>query len=351
MLSAGAQAVQSSASVPAAMLREDRTGVWNGPAPAGSMGRTQNGAMTAPPQSESTLLPGGTRMPLIGFGTYKVDKAESVRTAITKGYRLIDCAAYYKNEETVGQGMAEFIRDGHREELFIISKIWNTAHRPQLARESCEKTLKDLGCKYLDLMLMHWPDAWQPGSGDPGTPDESVTIQQTWEAMEKMVDDGLVKHLGVSNFSLTQVEGLLQHARIKPVANQIELHPFLAQRKLVGVCARKGVQCIAYSPLGHADATVLNHEVIQQVAQDLGRTPAQVCLKWNVQRGVTVIPRSQNPKNIKANIDGLFNWVLPREAKAKLDTLDVGSRKVSPKWHDWGNVEEGGATKPSIALA
>lgn len=352
------QGMQTSAGLstsgPAAALREDRTGVWNGPAPVGSTGRTQNGAMTAAtavPQSDFLLLRSGAKLPLVGFGTYKVDKADSVRCAIAEGYRHIDCASFYGNEETIGEGMAEFISHGHRSELFITSKIWNDAHRPKLVRASCEKSIKDLGCEYLDLLLMHWPEAWEPDSGMPGKPDDTVTIQQTWEAMEELVDRGLVKHLGVSNFSVKQVEELLECARIKPVANQVELHPFLPQRKLVGVCARKGVHCIAFSPLGHSDPGVINDEVMKEVAQELGRTSAQVCLKWNVQRGVPVIPRSQNPKNIKANIDGIFDWVLPRAAKAKLDTLDSGIRKVTNEWHDWGDVEEGGASKPSKVLA
>ncbi|KAL0025391.1 hypothetical protein WJX79_003513 [Trebouxia sp. C0005] len=343
-----------STSGPAAALQEDRTGVWNGPAPVGSTGRTQNDAMTAAtdaPQSEYLLLRSGAKLPLVGFGTYKVDNADSVRCAIAEGYRHIDCAAFYGNEETIGEGMADFINQGHRSDLFITSKVWNDAHRPKLVRASCERSIKDLGCEYLDLLLMHWPEAWEPESGMPGKPDHTVTIQQTWEAMEELVDSGLVRHLGVSNFSVKQVEELLECARIKPVANQVELHPFLPQRKLVGVCARKGVHCIAFSPLGHSDPGVINNDVLKEVAQELGRTSAQVCLKWNVQRGVPVIPRSQNPKNIKANIDGIFDWVLPRAAKAKLDTLDSGIRKVNAEWHDWGDVEEGGASKPSKVLA
>lgn len=331
---------------------QDRTGVWNGPAPTGGTGRTQNSAGLAPaPQSDSLLLPSGARMPLVGFGTYKVDKPESVRSAIAEGYRHIDCASFYGNEETIGEGMADFFSKGHRDELFVTSKVWNDAHRPKLVRKSCEKTIQDLQCQYLDLLLMHWPEAWEPNSGMPGTPDDTVSIQETWEAMEQLVDDGLAKHIGVSNFSVKQIEEVLEYARIKPVANQVELHPFLAQRKLVGVCARKGVNCIAFSPLGHSDPGVINNGVLKEVAEELGKTPAQVCLKWNVQRGVAVIPRSQNPKNIKANIEGIFDWVLPREAKAKLDTLDSGFRTVDNDWHDWGNVEEGGASKPSKALA
>ncbi|DBA80189.1 TPA: hypothetical protein ACH3X2_007656 [Trebouxia sp. C0005] len=315
-----------STSGPAAALQEDRTGVWNGPAPVGSTGRTQNDAMTAAtdaPQSEYLLLRSGAKLPLVGFGTYKVDNADSVRCAIAEGYRHIDCAAFYGNEETIGEGMADFINQGHRSDLFITSKVWNDAHRPKLVRASCERSIKDLGCEYLDLLLMHWPEAWEPESGMPGKPDHTVTIQQTWEAMEELVDSGLVRHLGVSNFSVKQVEELLECARIKPVANQVELHPFLPQRKLVGVCARKGVHCIAFSPLGHSDPGVINNDVLKEVAQELGRTSAQVCLKWNVQRGVPVIPRSQNPKNIKANIDGIFDWVLPRAAKVRLHPMHL----------------------------
>jgi alcohol dehydrogenase (NADP+) len=290
-------------------------------------------------------------MPLIGFGTYKVSKVDSIGSALEAGYRHFDCASVYGNEALVGEGLHPFISGGKRSELFITSKVWNDAHRPDALRASCEKSIADLQCQYLDLYLMHWPDAWEPGSGTPGKPDTTVSIQQTWQAMESLVDAGLVKHIGVSNFSLKQVEEVLEHARIKPVVNQIELHPLLAQRKLVGVCFRKGVHSVAFSPLGHSAPDLLQNEVVQQVAKQVGKTPAQVCLKWNIQRGVAVIPRSQNPENIRANLEGMFDWALPEDVKAQLDALDCGKRTVNNDWHDWGNPEEGGATKPSSTWA
>jgi len=291
-------------------------------------------------------------MPLIGLGTYKLDAADAVHAALSLGYRHIDCARIYGNEALVGEGLRNFLSTDpniSRGSLWITSKVWNDSHRPDAVRASAASSIADLGCEYLDLLLIHWPEAWKPGSEDP---DEGVTLRETWEAMEGLVDAGMVRHLGVSNFSLAQLEQILSWARIKPAVNQVELHPLLAQRKLVGVCGRMGVRCVGYSPLGHGKEDVLSHPVIAAVAKETGRTPAQVVLRWNVQRGVGVIPKTSSDIRLKENLEDLFSWRLTWDQKAAIDRIDrmMDKRLVSPEWHTWDDPEVGGAVKPSRVL-
>lgn len=286
-------------------------------------------------------------MPFLGFGTYKVETAAAVSAALEAGYRHVDCARVYENEAIVGDALAPWIEQHGRDSVFVTSKIWNDAHQPNAVKASAELSLCELRCGHLDLLLLHWPEAWLPGTQEP---DPAASLRQTWEAMEALVDAGLATYLGVSNFSVAQVEEVLEFARIRPVANQVELHPLLAQRKLVGVCARKGVACIGYGPLGHSGTGLLADPEVARVAAEVGKTPAQVLLKWNVQRGVAVIPKASSPDHMRSNIEGLFEWRLSYEQKERIDTLDEGKRFVDPSWHDWGDVEAGGATKPSTVL-
>ncbi len=333
----------------------DRTGVWNGPAPRGYVATPTHAAdepakaPVAIKEADYVTLPGGGRMPLIGLGTYAQSSADAVRNALAAGYRHIDCALIYGNEPLVGEGLREFLsqEEGNRQQLWITSKVWNDAHRPAAVRASAEKSIADLGVKYLDLLLIHWPDAFVPGTEEV---DTEVTVEETWRAMEALVEEGLVKHIGVSNFSLAQVEDVLSFAKIKPVVNQIELHPLLAQRKLLGVCSRKGVRCVGYSPLGHSKTDLLEHPEVVRIASEAGKTPAQVLLRWNVQRGVAVIPKAGSQPHVEENIAGLFEWRLSWDQKAALDALDCGKRFVNMPWHTWADDEEGGATKPSTVF-
>jgi diketogulonate reductase-like aldo/keto reductase len=313
-------------------------------------------AAAAKPDADSVVLRGGARMPLLGLGTYALDSPDAVRAALAAGYRHVDCAPIYGNEAVVGQGLAERLAaEGGRASLWLTSKIWNDAHRPEAAAASARASVAALGCGYLDLLLVHWPHAWVPGGGE--APDAGVTLRDTWQALEALVDSGLVRHLGVSNFSLRQVEEVLAFARVKPVVSQVEGHPLLAQRKLVGVCLRKGVHTVAYSPLAHShslpdhsDHSLLEHPEVAAVAAAAGRTPAQVLLRWNVQRGVGVLPKAGSAAHARENAEGLFAWRLTWDQKARLDALDEGRRFVSPAWHAWDDAEEGGAVKPSRVL-
>ena len=304
-------------------------------------------------EPDCLILKGGTRMPLVGLGTFRLPEAADVKKAIDIGYRHIDCARIYGNEDAVGQGLKEYLESSPdaRSSLWITSKVWNDAHRPEEVEKSVDATLKDLGCGYLDLLLIHWPDAWVPG-GAPEEPDTTVTIKDTYQAMEALVEAGKVKFLGVSNFSLSQIEDVLSWCKEKPVVNQIELHPMLPQRKLVGVSCRKGVHSVAYSPLGHGvSKELLEHPIVVKISQETGKSPAQVLLKWNVQRGVAVIPKASGEKHLRDNFDGLFTWRLTWDQKAALDSLEKpGKRFVNPSFHTWEDVQDGGASKPSVVF-
>lgn len=302
-------------------------------------------------ESDYVTLPGGGRMPLLGLGTYKIERADQVTAALAAGYRHLDCAPAYGNEAAVGEAVAAFLSEhgpDSRSQLWITSKIWNDAHRPDAARASVARSLADLGVDYLDLLLVHWPIAWVPGTQDP---DPGVTMAETWAALEGLVAEGLVRHLGVSNFGLPAVEEVLGFAKVRPVVNQVELHPLLAQRKLVGVCARRGVRCVAYSPLGHSRPDLLDHPTVKEVAAQAGRTPAQVLLRWGVQRGCPVVAKAGGAGHLAENIEGLHAWRLSWDQKAALDAMDEGRRLAIPPFYTFPTGEEGGgAAKPSQLL-
>ncbi|KAF6262790.1 NADP-dependent oxidoreductase domain-containing protein [Scenedesmus sp. NREL 46B-D3] len=342
------------------------TGTWNGPAPTGARNPEAAAAAAAKPavvyEATTALLSTGQRMPMIGLGTFQLSSAAVVRKALELGYRHFDCAAFYGNEAIVGEGLAEFIAAGRRSELFVTGKVWNTHHKPADARASVQQSLKDLGLQQLDLVLVHWPEAWAAGSDPKGTvtPDDSVSLLDTWRGLEALVDEGLVSSLGLSNCSLAQVEEVLAAAKHKPVCNQVELHPLLAQRKLVGVSYRKGVVSVAHTPWAGARRSCWStpwwRRLRQRRARLLSRAsvalfPTQVLLKYNMQRGVVVIPKASSPEHLAANLQDMFSWRLNNKQKVLLDTMDTGRRFVDFPWKNWGDTEEGGVAKPSIVLA
>lgn len=334
------------------------TGTWHGPAPRGAANpeaalAAADKAAAAVREPATVMLCTGQRMPLIGLGTYKLQSADAVKTALDLGYRHFDCAAFYGNESIVGAGLADFVSSGRRSELFITSKVWNTHHKPADSRVSVEQSLKDLGIDQLDLLLLHWPEAWLPGSDPNGAvhPDTSVTLLEAWRGLEALVDAGLTKAIGLSNASLPQVEEILAAAKHKPAVNQVELHPLLAQRKLVGVSYRKGVVSVAHSCLVRQAAEIQDSPLVQQVAAETGKTINQVLLKWNTQRGVPVIPKATSREHLAENFVGMTDWRLSNAQKALLDGLDQHKRFITPAWKDWGDVEDGGILKPSRVLA
>jgi alcohol dehydrogenase (NADP+) len=261
-------------------------------------------------------------MPALGLGTWKSAPGEvydAVNVALQAGYRHIDCAPIYGNEAEVGRALAASFDEGvvSRDDVWITSKLWNDAHAPDDVRPALEQTLDDLQLDALDLYLMHWPIALEKGVGMPASPDDFIPLEQlpiaaTWEAMEALVDDGLVRHIGVSNFNVPKLDALLDDARIKPEMNQIEMHPYLQRPKMYAFARERGVHLTAYSPLGSTDRperlkeegepVVLDDPTIAEIAERHDASPAQVLIRWAIHRDTAVIPKSVTPAHIKDNL-------------------------------------------------
>eukprot|EP00820_Chromera_velia_P023156 Cvel_8598.t1-p1 / transcript=Cvel_8598.t1 / gene=Cvel_8598 / organism=Chromera_velia_CCMP2878 / gene_product=Alcohol dehydrogenase [NADP( )], putative / transcript_product=Alcohol dehydrogenase [NADP( )], putative / location=Cvel_scaffold477:39796-40743(+) / protein_length=316 / sequence_SO=supercontig / SO=protein_coding / is_pseudo=false len=260
-------------------------------------------------------------IPLIGFGTWKAESGEvkkAVKAAVAAGIRHIDCAAVYANEKEVGEALTEIFAEGKvkRGDLWITSKLWNTCHDPENVEKAAKSTIEDLKCEYLDLYLVHWPCAFA-FTGLPCRPDTDfcprdaegnikfakVSLQQTWGAMEQLVEKKIVSHIGVSNYPLINILDMLTYCKIKPAVNQIEVHPYNSREELILECQRLGIHVTAYSPLGSGVGATgpLGDGVIGGIAQALGCSPGQVILSWIVQQGVSVIPKSVKAERIKAN--------------------------------------------------
>lgn len=301
----------------------------------------------------------GAKMPQLGLGTWKIDKstcADVIVSAAKAGYRHYDCACDYGNEKEVGQGLRRIIEEGiaTRDELWITSKLWNTYHAAEHVQPACEKTLSDLGLDYVDLYLIHFPIAlkfvpfedryppewfYDPGAAQPGLVTESVSIRETWEAMEKLVDVGLAKNIGVCNFGVSLIRDLLTYARIRPSVLQVELHPLLTQEKLLRYCATEQMAVTAFSSfgaesyyaLGMAQPTesLIKHDVVTKIAAASGKSPAQVLLRWAVQRGTIVIPKASSQGHLEQNA-AIFDFELTSDQMAQLSALDIGRRFNDP---------------------
>lgn len=302
-------------------------------------------------------LNNGRMMPSIGLGTWQATPDQihtSIQSALKYGYSHIDCASIYLNEKDIGSALQkQGVNQGQqRQNLFVTSKLWNTHHKH--VREACEKSLKDLKLEYLDLYLIHWPlsiayngidlydkTQYKLKRVDPSSKNSPVLLErapmhETWQQMEQLVKDGLVKSIGVSNFSTQSLMNLSSSATIQPVVNQVEIHPYLSQERLV-LQSRQiaDIRTVAYSPLGsNRPEGPMNDPVVKQIAERLGKTTAQVLLRWALQRDIVVIPKSVTPERIEKNIQ-LFDFELSEQDMEQMKLLNKNERYINPVDH-WG---------------
>jgi len=311
--------------------------------------------MTIPTQSVGAT----GQMPLIGLGLWKINKetvADTVVEAIRAGYRHLDSACDYGNEKEVGEGIKRALDEGlcTREELWITSKLWNTYHHPDHVIMAMDQSLNDLGLEYLDLYLIHFPIAleyipfetryppewvFDPSDDTPMMKPAKVPLSDTWGAMETLVDSGLARHIGVCNYGVSLMRDLLNYARIPPAVLQVESHPFLTQDKLMRFCAEEDIAVTAFSPLAalsyleldmaSENESVLKNSDVIDIAKRFGKTPAQVVLRWGVQRGNAIIPKTSKPERLLENAD-IFDFELSASDMTTITALNKNKRFNDP---------------------
>lgn len=301
----------------------------------------------------------GSLMPVVGIGTFGSDRfshdvvADAVYDAIHSGYRFVDCAACYGNEKNIGEVLQKVQAEGlPREELFIMSKVWNDKHAPEDVIAACKQTLADLQLDYLDCYLVHWPfpNYHAPGcDGDARNPDSRPYIHEefmaTWRAMEQLVDMGLVKNIGTSNVTIPKMEMILRDARIKPAVNEMELHPCFQQGELFQYCVDHGVQPIGFCPIGspmrpdrdkaEGDLVDTEQPIVQAIAKAHGVHPAVICVKWAVARGQVPIPFSVHHNNYVSNLRCATEDPLTIEELEALKSVDRNCRLIKGQVFLW----------------
>ncbi|KAK9451591.1 NADP-dependent oxidoreductase domain-containing protein [Limtongia smithiae] len=281
------------------------------------------------------VLNTGAKIPSLGLGTWRsTDKEvhDAVLTALNCGYRHIDTAAIYGNEFHVGRGIKS--SSVPRSDIFLTTKLWNSKQMGDSPPRALDASLELLGVDYVDLYLMHWPVPLTK-AGVPIPPTEWDFVK-TWKSMEKLVETGKTKAIGVSNFTVSQLKTLLETADIIPAVNQVEMHPYLPQKALLDFAESKGIHITAYSPLGSAGGPLLQEPLVHKIAAKHGMTAVQVLIAWAIQRGTSAIPKSVTPARIVSNFQ---EFVLEEEDIFALGSLDKNQRYVKPTWAPYFDVE------------
>lgn len=261
---------------------------------------------------DGATLHNGVRMPWLGLGVYKVEEGDevrrAVRTALEVGYRHVDTAAFYQNEEGVGQAIRE--SGIPRDQIFVTTKVWNSDQGYESTLKAFDTSLKKLGFDYIDLYLVHWPVKGK--------------YKETYKALEKLYKDGFVRAIGVSNFQTHHLEDVLADCEIKPMVNQVEFHPRLTQKPLLEFCKQHHIQLEAWSPLMRG-SELLNEPTLVNIAKKYDKTPAQVILRWDLQHEVVTIPKSVTPERIAQNAN-IFDFTLTKEEMDAIDALNENRR-------------------------
>ncbi|MGB0558622.1 MAG: aldo/keto reductase [Pseudohongiellaceae bacterium] len=306
-----------------------------------------------------TIKVGKSIMPSVGLGLWKLDQSETADTivnALKSGYRHLDSAADYGNEIQTGEGIKQAVNQGicSREDLWITSKLWNTFHRPEHVLPACKKSLQDLATDYLDLYLIHfpislkyvdfdtrYPPEWffDPSAENPKMHIDPVPLSDTWRAMEELVESGLVKEIGVCNYNVGLLHDLIAYSSIKPAMLQIESHPFLTQEKLIKAAKNYGMAVTCFSPLGalsyleldmaNKNESVLKSDTVTVAAERLNRSPAQVVLRWALQRGTAIIPKTSQRDRLIEN-RSLFDFELSDREMSDISNLNLNRRFNDP---------------------
>ncbi|MFS0782620.1 aldo/keto reductase [Bacillus sp. 1P06AnD] len=259
---------------------------------------------------DTTTLSNGVKMPVFGLGVFKMEGAEAVeavRHAIDEGYRAIDTASMYKNEKEVGEAIKQC--NVPREDLFITTKVWNSDQGYESTLAAFDKSLEALGLDYVDLYLIHWPVKGK--------------YKETWKALEKIYRGGKAKAIGVCNFQPHHLEDLMSAAEVKPMVNQVELHPLLSQEEVRDYCSKHDMKVIAWAPLGHG--SVLENPTLKRIADKHGKTTAQITLRWDLQNGVLVIPKSSKKERIITNSE-IYDFELSAEDMRIIDAMNKNER-------------------------
>ncbi|XP_065183513.1 aldose reductase A-like [Sycon ciliatum] len=323
--------------------------------------------MAAGAVGTTLTLANSHKVPALGFGTWLVDAdvvGKALLEAAEVGYRHFDCAERYQNQRAIGKAFQQLWEKGYkREDFFITSKLWCTRH--DKAEESCCRTLADLQLEYLDLYLVHFPEAFPAETSEEvmavncmifdetggDSPYAQVTVKETWAGMETVVDKGLARSIGISNFAVSEIQDLLTYARIRPAVNQVELHPYNSSPALVEYCAKESIVVTGYTSLanpyflnevdpdnprraGVKLEPLMQNEKVLSIGKSHGKTAAQVLLRWGVQRGCSVLIRSLRRERLQENA-GIFDFELTSSEMETLSSLNRDFKLVNPPWRRW----------------